>query len=360
MDKIQITNTQFEWELDQKNPVDFVSSFNIQPIFLQLQFLSYLYSDPSDTALTTHYPDPEYLSRLKSLGVTPPKTALISSKHLPDQEVDYWGAAPSLSQWCKRKNRKVQMPSAPCIKEVNSKAFSYIHSPQLEGSRLLRSYEEATNWIYNAQTPLVLKTVFGLSGRGHYHIKNGLDNKTCSFLHQIFNRGQILIGEPWMQRILDFSTQWIIDKEIGLTYLGCTVCHNDANGSYQKTTVYPNDSIGKEYNGFLEDHKRQAQITMQALVRQGFYGNVGIDAMIYMKNGQRSLQPIVEINARKTMGWVALTLQRRYFADQPIEMSYNTFEEGINLLPDYITDEFGQKINFNRVLRCSNLFSSNC
>jgi hypothetical protein len=38
---------------------------------------------------------------------------------------------------------------------------------------------------------------------------------------------------------------------------------------------------------------------------------VGIDAFIYLLGGKKRLQPVVEINARKTMSWVALQLPEK-------------------------------------------------
>jgi hypothetical protein len=43
----------------------------------------------------------------------------------------------------------------------------------------------------------------------------------------------------------------------------------------------------------------------------GYCGHVGIDAFIYLWEGKQRLHPIVEINGRKTMSWVALQMPKK-------------------------------------------------
>jgi hypothetical protein len=67
----------------------------------------------------------------------------------------------------------------------------------------------------------------------------------------------------------------------------------------------------------------------------GFRGNLGIDAMIY----DQKLHPIVEINLRKTMGWLALILGKN--------LSYEQGNEGV--LPNYL--QVGKEITFQKQLK---------
>src|SRR6185437_11611483 len=98
---------------------------------------------------------------------------------------------------------------------------------------------------------------------------------------------------------LDFSTQWIIDTDKQITYLGETVCINSSRGQYLETHV---GRVLQSQMRFVEKHKEIAFPILQKMAEENYFGNVGIDAFIY---NQDSLQPIVEINARKTMGYVA-------------------------------------------------------
>jgi hypothetical protein len=69
---------------------------------------------------------------------------------------------------------------------------------------------------------------------------------------------------------------------------------------------------------FLQDHCKKAIPLLGKIAEVGYFGHVGIDAMLYTLPEDPHtlhLHPVVEINARKTMGWAALAFQRRYFPD---------------------------------------------
>ncbi|MCX6989835.1 MAG: hypothetical protein NTX49_02035 [Chlamydiae bacterium] len=350
MTKIYIANTQFEWELEQKSAPTLEASFHIHPIYLQLQFLSYLYSQETDVALTTILPDPDYRKRLENLGLKTPQTELFSYKTLPKAEIDCWGRTPSIANFAEKHHLPFSMPNWSCVKEVNSKEFSFTHADKLEGACLLHNEKESANWIESATGPRVLKSVYGLSGRGHFLLQNGLEPQAKSFLEKQWKLNHPVIAEPWVERVLDFSTQWIISEEGATTYLGVTLCKNDLRGSYKKTIVLPSDSIGEEYQPHLAEHKKKAEAILTLMTKKGFFGPVGIDAMIYKKESTEALHPIVEINARKTMGWVALTLQRTYFSEKIISMSYENGSQETNLLPNFGVNHEGKITSFSKAL----------
>lgn len=349
MSKIHIANAQFEWELKQISTPQLETSFQIHPIYLQLQFLPCLYSDPDDVVMVSHLPDPEYKDRLDALGIAIPKLKLFSTPDIPQYPIDYWGASQSIALWAREKNLSYKMPQWKCVKEVNSKEFSFSVSPKLAQARLLRNEKEALDWIDKTSGARVFKSVYGLAGRGHFHVHNGLDEKALSFLRKQWKYGHPVLAEPWVDRILDFSTQWLIAEDGSVTYLGATICQNDAKGSYKRTIVQPNDSLDP-YTHFLIEHKQQVLQVLDLMHKKGYFGHVGVDAMIYQMQGETHLHPIVEINARKTMGWVALTLQRRYFAIKTSAMSYDNTQKQTNLLPNFAVSTNCETISFSKVL----------
>jgi hypothetical protein len=60
------------------------------------------------------------------------------------------------------------------------------------------------------------------------------------------------------------------------------------------------------------------------------------------------LHPILEINARKTMSWAALEIQKRLYPGQAIEVSFAQL--GTNLLPQAVSTTTGKTISFKRRL----------
>ena len=217
MAKIRIANTQFEWELEQKSSPSLEASFNIHPIYLQLQFLSYLYSEKTDVALTTILPDPDYRKRLQKLGIEIPQTELFSSKNLPKLEIDCWGMTLCISNFAEKHQIPFSMPTWSSMKEFNSKEFSFTNADKLEGARLLHNEKEAIDWLENTKGPRVLKSVYGLSGRGHFLLRSGLEPQAKFLLERQWKLNNPVIAEPWVERVLDFSTQWILTKQGAIT-----------------------------------------------------------------------------------------------------------------------------------------------
>ena len=210
------------------------------------------------------------------------------------------------------------------IREMASKAFAFTHSPNLPGARLLMTADELRDFLKTCHYPAVLKTCFGLAGRGKWILNQASDLKAEVF--EEFKKGDGIIGEPWVDRDFDFSTQWIIGDEI--QFLGATCLINTPDGHYNKTLL--NRPIPR-----LEEHLEIAKYPLKMIQERGYRGNVGIDAFIY----EGKLHPICEINLRKTMGWLALTLNRN--------ICYESGEEGP--LPRYLN--VGKKISFHKQLK---------
>jgi hypothetical protein len=350
MSKIRISNVQFEWELSQKNRQDLSSSFLIHPIYLQLQFLSFLYAHPDDLIITTHNPDPDYMQRLKKAGICPAKNALFSSHNIPKYDIDCWGMTPSIASWAKKNNIPFIMPEWNVVQQVNSKEFSYTQAPKLNTSALIHNISEAEEWIKKIEGPKVFKSIYGLSGRGHFFLTDDLSLKGLSFLQNQWQQHHPVIAEPWVDRVLDFSTQWYIHPSREIEYIGATLCKNDVKGSYHFSLILKDDSIGQEHDELLHEHRSTAYEVLATMASLGYFGHVGFDAMIYKKNNTLHLHPIVEINARKTMGWVALMLQRRFFSDSNIIMYFNNEQQDKNLLPNFILSNHGKNTLFSKVL----------
>jgi len=307
MKTLHICNVNFEWELETRSKLSVKEAFLTHPTFLQLQFLPFLYAKEGDGVVVTHLPP------------NPPSHLTI---HLFDEEVsgydqiDTWGKSEAIKRWT---SLPYYVPEH--LRDLTSKVFAFTHSPNLPGSRLLRSKEELEEFLNEPPYPKVIKTYFGLAGRGRWIIHAKEDLPNAAF--QEFEKGDFLIGEPWVNREMDFSTQWLLDDEI--TFLGSTVLENTKWGAYSKTYV------GKDIP-FLKEHLDAAQVPIRKLFEMGYRGNLGIDAMVY----DQKLHPIVEINLRKTMGWLALKLGK--------SLKYQEGNEG--LLPDFL--DIGKKITFQK------------
>lgn len=252
------------------------------PVVKQLQFLPLLYAEPNDRILVSDLPDnPD------------PRLCLIDD---PPKElsIEHWGPSLAIAAWAKKHGIPYSIPDWELVRKVNSKVFSFSESPKLPGAQLLNTQAEIEEWINNTSGPKVLKTPFGTAGNGHKFFKEPLKtNVKPLYICPI-------IAEPWVERVMDFSTQW----KDG-TLLGVTIFENEPNGTYKGTYV------GKVEPWALEEHLTVAKPLIEKIVRMGYLGNIGVDAFVYMREGKQHVHPVVEINARKTMSWVALQLPEK-------------------------------------------------
>ncbi len=293
MSRVHICNTFFERELETGSNRSLAEWIRSHPIVLQLQFLPLLYAGPNDRILVTDLPEnPD--PRLCLID-NPPKGAVI----------EHWGPSKSIASWAKKHGLPNQLPDWELVRRINSKVFSFTESPKLPSAALLNSQEEIKAWIEATPGPKVLKTPFGTAGSGHTL------NPDVKRLYKT-----PIIGEPWVERVMDFSTQWQNGKLVGVT-----VFENEPNGTYKGTHE------GMVESWALEEHLAVAHPLIKKIEGMGYAGNIGIDAFIYLWEGEKRLHPIVEINGRKTMSWAALQMPKK-------RLFYTRSSEG--LLPTHL------------------------
>ncbi len=294
MSRLHICNTFFEKELEASAKKNLADWMRLHPIVMQLQFLPLLYADPNDHILVSDLPEnPD--PRLCLIDHPPPKGL-----------IEHWGPSLSIKAWAEKHNLPYTIPDWATVQTINSKIFSFTSSPKLPGAAIMNSQEEIKAWIQTTPNPKVLKTPFGTAGSGHSL------NPDTERAYKV-----PIIGEPWVERIIDFSTQWL-DGEC----IGTTIFENEANGTYKGTFQ------GVVEPWALEQHLQTAYPIVQNIKAQGYSGNIGIDAFIYLWRGEKRLHPIVEINARKTMSWAALQIPKK-------QLSYTRSTQG--LLPSSLT-----------------------
>ncbi len=359
--KLHIANTFLERELENpfkanENPsLAMMQCLQQNPVFLQLQFLPFLYAEEGDAILLSNPPDESYAAIRKRYGLPDLKVVYIEDASIPPGlTLEPWGASELLARWAATKHLNADMPAWESVRSVNSKAFSFVHSPKLSNAALLHNRDEARLWLETTTGPRVFKTCFGLSGRGHLIIDTkDLSEKASAFLEREWKQKLPVIAEPWVKRVLDFSTQWMVGKDKSISFIGSTVCENDERGKYRANRVGNPHFLFGEHMSFLEKHKMIAIEILAKVAEKGYFGHAGIDAMIYEHPEDASLllHPIVEINARKTMGWVSIAFQQKYHPDKIVEFCFLPTAEG--LLPNAIELSNKNRISFSRNIQIS-------
>ncbi|MES2199281.1 MAG: hypothetical protein V4489_03855 [Chlamydiota bacterium] len=310
-------------------------------VYLQLHYLSCLLAEES--ALLVFLPEEGYLDRIERLGITPPSIIPFKSPLQKKCTLSSWGPSLLLAKWAKEQDCVYKIPNWDLVKRVNGKDFSFDLGPKLLGAELLSSEEEIIRWYHAVKGPKVLKTLYGVSGRGHCIMyKENEEEIALQFFRREKARAFSVLAEPWVERVLDFSSQWYIDEGGLISYLGSTICENSPRGIYRKSLIGPVDLLFKENQEFLEEHLAYAKKALEKMQALSFFGPVGFDAMLYKhpQTDKVTLHPVVEINARRTMGWAALRLYEKLKWDGLASFSYELKKTGReSFLPHYVYGE---------------------
>lgn len=301
MSILHLCNVFFEWELAGLAPNSLEEALHQHLVFAQLQFLPLHYGNPGEGVLASIKPKEPAALPIFTLDEQPPFTTL-----------ETWGYSLLAKKWAQNKGLHYPLPPSDVVKMVNSKTYSFSKSP-LPGSRLLYRGDPI-------EKGRVLKSCFGTAGRGLIFSDS---EGAISFCEKQWARNLPVIAEPYVDRQLDFSTQWMISQSGEIAYLGATLCKTTKKGRHISNIA------GMEDPPFLEKQKAAALEVLEEIAQMGYFGPVGFDAMIY---GEQKLQPIVEINARKTMGLVALVLSQKHYKGKTIEFAYLPTQD--RLLPN--------------------------
>lgn len=357
MQNLLFINTFFEEELCSSSleisPFDWLKK---HPLYLQLHYLSVLVNDVNEVPLLCYEPEPCYFSHLNILELNPPSPVFFSNYDQKKRGLSSWGASSSLKKWAHEQGLTYNTPHLATVRDINSKAFSHRSFPKLTHSTLISEKDSLLSWWNSFKGPRVLKTIQGSSGRGHFISLGDLSDipKALLFLEKNKNNSPTIVAEPWVERILDFSSQWQIHEDGSFDYLGSTICENSSKGVYHKSTTGPEDFLFKEHLPFLKEHLMYAKSAIEHIKSIGFFGNIGFDAMIYHdpKTGEPLLIPILEVNARKTMGWVALKLYKKLKTEQELSIRYTSAtKDSFSLLPSaIICPKTGAKTSFPKQL----------
>lgn len=306
--EFHFANIFFENDFSEK-PLTINTLIQDHPNYFQLQFLPTIYGDKDDYTILS-FPYENYSN----------KTIYINDlKTIDSAIINFWGISNCTKEFNKSKIFIKNFCSIDTVKKLSSKLWSFNYTKKfLPKSFLINSEEDFKKFLEKNFFPCVIKNPNGFSSRGNTIILNqtsitkNIFEKVCSKLTET-----PLIIEPWVKRIIDFSTQWLINEE-DILCLGATELINSSRGSYIGNIFNPKDPFLLKNIPEIEYHYKVANPILKEIQKLGFRGNLGIDAFFYENESKINLQPIVEINPRKTMGYISIKVAENNRFESPI------------------------------------------
>jgi len=190
-----------------------------------------------------------------------------------------------------------------------------LRDPDAGVAAIARTLDGWPNW---ARERFTLKPRFGSSGRGRAAGRDGRADEPAlrRALPRLAERGGAML-EPWLDRSEDLSASLWLDEAGTLQLLGTSEQVLAPSGLYrgQRGSV---DSKGRVTSDSERDEElREAAVAIAGrAAREGFFGPCGLDAFAYRApSGAAAFRPVVEWNARFTLGMVAIGLVKRAHAE---------------------------------------------
>jgi hypothetical protein len=244
-----------------------------------------------------------------------------------------WLNTPAALQFAKEAECRLLGAAPEVIQKVHDKAFAHrvaieervlpaclepcvtvLESDELrDPDRAIREIEaKLARWPAWTGGRFTLKPRFGTSGRGRVAGNAGRVAEVSGGFPRLVESGGALL-EPWLKRTCDLSAQFWIGPDRRILLLGTTELLVEGSGLYRGHRGFI-DSWGRVTSGKRYDAAmlEAAVAVVQAAADEGYQGPCGIDAFAFEKEpGRIELRPIVEFNARFTLGIIAIGLLRR-------------------------------------------------
>ncbi|HEX8687358.1 MAG TPA: hypothetical protein VF654_12700 [Pyrinomonadaceae bacterium] len=265
-------------------------------------------AEPGD-ALLVEDPWPESLStdaRRRGVELVPTRDVDTQAGRL----FTPWGWTPTAAEAGARAGASVEPVPFDAVARVNSKLWSHALEVEmgwaLPGAAVARDAEElneaAARACPCAQDKWVLKSPYGFAARERVLGRGPrVAGAQGAWAARRFARGEALVFQPWLEVVREYGVALEVGRDGSHRVLGVSDLRTNGAGT---GTGYV---LGRPPAPRRSKELEAAAATVAArLHAEGYRGPAGVDALEHAGG----LHPLLEVNARYTMGFVALAVER--------------------------------------------------
>jgi len=229
-----------------------------------------------------------------------------------------WGWTPGVVALGESVGAHLPTVSLETVRRVNSKLWSHALEQELglamKGACAAGGFAELQEAVARAcphdGDKWVIKSQFGFAARERVLGRGPrLEGAQATWAERQFAKGDTLIFQPWLERVREYGVTLEIKPDGEIKFLG--ISDLQTNGAGTGTGYLLGRKIDSQRLTELEEI---AQVVGARLFREGYVGPAGVDALEHT----RGLHPLLEINARYTMGFVALAVERSRKPQTPL------------------------------------------
>jgi hypothetical protein len=240
------------------------------------------------------------------------------SRNLSTHIFTPWGWTPSAVAVGEETGAVTKPIALEIVRRVNSKLWSHALEVELgvalPGAATASNFEELREAVARgcpgAEDKWVIKSPFGFAARdrvlGRGPLLKGAQAKWCE---RRFKEGETLIFQPWLKTLREYGVVMELFTDGSHEIHGISDLQTNGAGTGRGYMLGRAASGGR-----VTELERIAAIVCQRLFKEGYTGPVGVDALEH----EGGLHPLLEINARYTMGFVAVAVERSLNPPEPV------------------------------------------
>jgi len=306
-------------------------------------------ADDGDRLTYSCEPPSGFLSDAASGGFPRVQVGWPERRQAPGIDLVPWGWSDSAVELAASCGCVVDAPAVDAVRTANSRCFSYeqeqTRRSRIPGSTTVDSpaslemavLEAAAIWDIRVDDFCwLLKADLSMSGRERISGKGThLNDLSINWVRRRLKMDGSLYFEPHVVPQCELSTQWKLERLVandrGMSppeLIGVTQLLTDHSGQYLGSVLVDAASVAgfsavtsdfclsRDLLNHVIGDARSVAVEVQGL---GYHGPLGIDAMVYRgPDGTSMLRSIQDVNARLTMGRIALEWFRHFpGSDQP-------------------------------------------
>lgn len=268
-------------------------------------------AEPGDAVLIASRDAARELERLAELGL-PRVRAVYEPGELTEHRAIFWGE----NEWALGFMMRWQLEWRGCdpaiVRRVNSRRFKHQLETTLDAALDNAVCTTSTEELMSAVASLVesgwvLKGEFGGAGREVRFDAGPISKADIAWASNRFRRNLAVTVEPRLNTIEEAGIQFEIHRDGRAEFLGVTPLLTRPNGGYLGSGFRNDASLIETWKEAIEICSEAAKL----VAAEGYFGPLGIDAMRYRDAaGTIRMRAIQDLNARYTMGCLALGLRR--------------------------------------------------
>lgn len=327
-----------------------VSAASSTAVVNSMDEFALLLGGKGDHVVLKHAPDPEYRDYLLDLGFELPEIHVAAAPDPARNVTQDALADPALvsalaelatdgahllphgvssveEELSARTGVPLAAPPAALCKSVNSKVYSRQLADELglrqppgwvcdTPAQLADAVPEAAKVLAEGQS-VVVKEAFGVSGKGIAVVPN--EQRLLRLQRMIERTAQragreriALVMETWVEKRADLNYQFTVGRD-------GSACFDFVKEAITENGVHKGHRMPARLDKLQYDVIRHAADVLGArLAEDGYYGVVGVDALVEPDGG---IFPVLEINARNNMSTYQVPLQERFVPSEAVAMA---------------------------------------